>query len=315
MEETLVKEPKQKGNPNFFKKKEVVVSADEKLYEFVLIKTWAEYKPKSKVGDKVMTPPYPPVYGRPNEGIAYDEETKQARAWRYIEGQPSIWVDEQPALKEMEERQINALLGQDQNQLEFRHGRMVVRGINKLRLKALMVQDAFEGKEVQYRQITREYRLVNPDAIISSNLSSLELEYSAMKKAMECTTEEMIQAASAMGIDTSDLSDAGVKHIKMQFLTKAKFDPTNPKGIEFFLQVLNNPATRMKYIFQGGIDAGFISATQQMNKLTWAGPNTPIMDINSLGNVVDQLVAKAIDKDEKTLKVLKELENQLGIGN
>src|SRR6185503_3239099 len=85
------------------KKKVPVVSEAEKMYHFQLCVEFPQnWKPTDKATGKALTPPYPKHYVIPNEGIAYDEDYVDAdgnpapmtRKWRYIEGQPSIWVDE-----------------------------------------------------------------------------------------------------------------------------------------------------------------------------------------------------------------------------
>lgn len=298
------------------------IDEEDKIYEFELVTSTTAGKPVDKATGKQLEPPYPPRRGWPNEGIAFDEDYKdpetgklspRARAWRLIEGQPSIWVDEQDGLAGMDKDQINELLGQPENSIWFINGKLNVRGIEKLKLKALMVQDYFEGKKRQYRVRNRAYRLNNPDAIVVNQMSKIEAEYAAMKKAMDCTTEEMIECAYVMGIDIQDQSEQGINAIKLQFLQKAKYDEKNPKQLDWFIGIVSNPATHVTYVFGEGIAKGIISGTQQYGKLTWAHANTPIMDINSAGNIPDQLVAKYLDDDPKVFKLLAEIEKQLDI--
>jgi len=294
---------------------------EDKVYEFELIQSYTAGKPVDKKTGKALGHPYPPRSGWPNEGIAFDEDYKdengkskpQARQWRYIEGQPSIWVDEQDGLMGMDKDQINELLGQEENQIWFIDGKLRVRGIEKLKLQALMVQDYFEGKKRQYRVKNRTYRLNNPDAIIADQMSHIEAEYYAKKQAMECTIEQMVECAYVMGIDISDQTDEGIRRIRLQFLQKATFDAKNPKQLEWFTSIVNNPATHVTYVFGQGIAQGIISGNQQLGKLTWAKANQPIMDINSNTNIPDQLVAMYLDDDPKVFKLLDEVEKQLYI--
>lgn len=310
----VAEKPKQKMSiqERFLKRQPVTEDTDNKVWEFELIHSYPNYKPVEKNTGKAMESPYPKTWGIPNDGVAFDEKTGKARAWRLIEGQDSIWVDEQKGLENLEKTEIHNLVGQPENQLEFKNGKLLIRGIQKNRLQAVMIQDAFEGKTKQYKVVPRVYRLNNPDLLVTGGIDNIELKFAAMQKAMACTTEEMVQAAWVMGIDVTDLSDAGLKRVRLAFYQKAEYDPKNPKGVEFFLSVLGNPATATGYIFSQGLSQGFISANQQPGKLTWAKTGTAIMDINPSGNVVDQLIRAVEDGDKNAIKVKEELENQIG---
>lgn len=292
---------------------------EQKVYEFEMTRDWSRYKPVDKKTEKPLGSPYPPVYGLPNEGIAWDADfdngvgkTKgKVRNWRYIEGQPSIWVDEQPQLENYEKQEIYTMLGQSENQLELRNGKLIVRGMQKTRLHAMMVQDEFEGNEKQYKPQPYSFRLVNPDVQVQIDLTSIQLTYDAMNMAMNCSVEEMLAVCFIMGINIDDITEAGINRIKKEFLLKAQYDPKNPKGIEFFMSVMNNPATRIKYVFSQGLSQGVISINQQPGKLTWAKPNTPALDLVGKIGLIDELTAMVIDKNDKAIKVLEEVEKQL----
>lgn len=293
-------------------KKNAPVIEEEKAYEFELVTSYESRRPKDKE-DRPLGSGYPPSFTFPNSGIAYDELTKKTRNWRYIEGQPSIWVDEQPSLDQYEKRDIHQLLGQEENQLEFRDGKMMIVGIQKLRLQALMNMDYFDGKTTRYRQVNKQYyfRLNNPDAAIQTAIDAIQINYDAMQVAMNCTVEEMLAASFTMGINIDDQSDAGLNRIKKEFLLKAQYDHKNPKGIEWFHTIMNNPATRITYVFSQGLIKGIISANQQPGKLTWAKPNTAILDLSGKINTADELTARAIDREELVLEVMGQIEKQL----
>lgn len=314
--------PKQRGNPAFQKREkyERPFKVDQqKTYEFELIQTYENYKPKDRDNGQPITSPYPKTYSRPNEGIAFDEdydnganqEKGRARQWRYITGQPSIWVDEQPSLENLEPRAIYKMLGEPENQLDFTNGKLLVNGIEPLKLQALMVQDKFEGKKVQLKKVNREYRLNNPDLILKEALNVYDKEYQAMKLAMEADTEEMLRASFALGIDITDQSDYGLMKIKQNFRYKAKYHASNPEGVQFFMDVMANPLTKINYVLNMGLQNGIISATQQEGKLTWAKPNSAIMDIAGRGDVVDLLAGMIMARDEKALKIFEEIDKQL----
>lgn len=336
VEETIVESPKAKidftkdykvdpiGTPQpkrtlNHSTKHVFRIEEDKVYEFELCDSYPNAKPVDKNNGKSITSPYPPTWIEPNEGVSFDEEYDngenkpkgRARAWRLIDGQPSIWVDEQPSLENLEKQQIYQLLGEAENQLHFKEGKLLVRGIEKLKIQALMIQDAFEGKRVQYRTKSRRYRLNNPDVDVSESLKASDLEFQAMKLAHEADEEDMIRGAYTLGINVDDRSASGMNKIRSQFIAKAKPDPANPKGIEFFIKIMTSPITKITYIFSRGIAEGLISTSQQPGKLTWAHMNTAILDIDPKMNPVNQLTALAVNNNAKVLDLFDELEIQL----
>lgn len=307
MSETL-EEPKKVGRQS---RSVPVIKDEHKTYEFELCTSYASVRPVDRKTDKPIGSPYPPYFSFPNHGIAISDG--KARNWRYIEGQPSIWVDEQPQLENYEKNDIHQLLGQDENQLAFINGKMIVVGVQKLRLDALYALDYFEGNQTPYKQINKQYmfRLNNPDAAVSTTLDAIELEYQAMQLAHEATIEQMLAAAFTMGIDINDQSEKGLRKIKMEFLTKAKYDHKNPKGIKFFMDIMSTPATRIKYIFSQGLTEGLISGTQQQGKLTWAKPNTVIFPIEGRLSLTDELTAMVLERNEKAIKIMNTIDEQL----
>lgn len=317
-------EKKKPGNPAFTKKKpipQLFNGNPDKIYEFELINTVDYGKPVDRDNDKPLDAPYPRVFTRPNEGISFDEYydngngTKgRARAWRYIVGQPSIWADEQPMLEAMDKKEISDLLGREENQIEFVKGKCRVSGMNALKLQALLIHDAYQGKRKQLKEVPRLYRLVNPDALIEKQLESGDLEFKAMKLAYECSDDEMLRASFVLGINIDDITPAGINRIKSQFRARAKYDPTNPKAaesLEFFISVMENPVTKLKYIFSQGFKHGIISKEQQPGKLTWALPNTVIMDLPANSNTVEALSTLVLDHDELAMSVFEQIEIEL----
>ena len=293
---------------------------EDKVFNFQLIQEFPhKWMPTDKRTGRALTPPYPHHYILPNSGVAYDEDYKdedgnlspRAREWRYIEGQPSIWVDEQPLLQGMEDKAIAKMLGDDRNELKFEYGQLNVRSIQKLKLKALQVQDAFEGKNIQYRPVLRTYKLNNPEKDVREEMTLIEKEYAAQKMAYECTVEHMIECAFIMGIPTDDQSESGLAKIKLEFIKRARYDRENPKALDWFTGILVNPITHVEYVFAQGLSQGILSTTQQMGRLTWSTPNQAIMDINPNGNVLSQLMERYNADDIQTVRLVAELEKQI----
>lgn len=303
--------------PGTIKKKSGNIEIDEnKVYEYELCVRHESTRPLDKKSGEPLGKGYPPHFSFPNHGTAINPKTKKPENWRYIEGQSSIWVSDQTEFVDLDRKEINTLLGEDVNQLNFKNGVLTVRGdaAGILRRTALEVSDYFEGKETPYQQKSPLYkfRLNNPDAIVTDGILQKEKVHKTMSQALDCSVAEMLAVSSLLGIDINDTSDNGLNRIKNAFLDKATYDPRNPKALDFFISVINDPTTKVKYVFSQGFEKGIISVNQQPGKLTWAAPNTPIMDL-AVRKPVEELTGMVIAKDKKVIEIMLEVSKQLNL--
>lgn len=284
MEETQVKK---KGNPNFVKKQEDGLNDFNKVYTFVLTKTYEKYKPVD--GDTGMrtTNPYPPIYKLPSEGRTIDDATGKNRMWRCIKGFDSIWQDEQEG--------IEVVTLDDLEDLVFVDGKMIVKGFEKNKLAALFNQDSFEGKKYRKNNISPEFKLVDEDLDISKALDSLDVEYEALKIAKECSDDEMLPFAHVLGINTG----ASLNSIRRDFIMKAK---ANPK---YFVKYFVDPKNEIVYNVHNALNDNIISASAVEGKLVWTESRKVIMDIPK-GSDIKNDIAKLVMQGDATAVALVE---------
>lgn len=295
---------KKKGNPNFGKKSVQVVDDLDKIYDFELIKTHGLYKPEivvitgrnseRSVGKSDTL--YPPTFAIPNSGLAWDEENNRQRAWRFINTEESIWIDEQRELSKEDEAN---LLASDDNQLEFKKGKLMVRGIEKSKLAALMIQDMYEGKKKQLKRIPPVYRLLNPEAILKSTQDNLDISWEAESAARSASSKEMYEFASVLGISLEQ-SDAG---IRKDFIVMAKANPT------YFIKHFVNPKNKFQYAFSEAIKNNLISVNKDSAKLIWSESKAEITSIAPNADVAQQLADRAVNKEQEILALFEQLSN------
>jgi hypothetical protein len=293
---------KKKGNPNFGKKSVQVVDDLDKIFDFELIKTYEIYKPEvviitgrnseKSVGKSDTL--YPPTFAIPNSGLAWDEENNRQRAWRFINTEESIWIDEQRDLTKEEEA---SLLSNTDNQLEFKKGKLMVRGIEKSKLAALMVQDMYEGKKKQLKQIPPVYRLLNPEAILKNTQDTLDLAWEAESAARSCSVKEMFEFASVLGISLEQ-SEAGTRK---DFILAAKSNPA------YFVKHFVNPKNKYQYAFSEAVKNGLISVNKDSAKLIWSESKAEITSIAPNADVAQQLAERAVNKESDILALFEQL--------
>ena len=295
---------KKKGNPNFGKKSVQVVDDLDKIFDFELIRTYEIYKPEvviitgrnseKSVGKSDTL--YPPTFAIPNSGLAWDEENNRQRAWRFINTEESIWIDEQRDLTKEEEA---SLLSNTDNQLEFKKGKLMVRGIEKSKLAALMVQDMYEGKKKQLKQIPPVYRLLNPEAILKNTQDILDLAWEAESAARSCSVKEMNEFASVLGISLEQ-SEAGTRK---DFILAAKSNPA------YFVKHFVNPKNKYQYAFSEAVKNGLISVNKDSAKLVWSESKAEITSIAPNADVAQQLAERAVNKESDILALFEQLSN------
>jgi hypothetical protein len=284
MEETQVKK---KGNPNFGKKQDDGLNDFNKVYSFVLVKTYERYKPVDGDTGMKTTNPYPPLYKLPSEGRTIDDATGKNRMWRCIKGFDSIWQDEQEG--------IEVVTLDDLEDLVFIDGRMIVKGFEKNKLAALFNQDSFQGKKYKKNDVPSAFRLVDEDLDISNALDSLDVEYEALKIAKECSSEEMLPFAHVLGIDTG----ASENSIRRDFIMKAK---ANPK---YFVKYFVDPKNEIVYTVYKALNENIISSSAIEGKLVWTESRKLIMDIPK-GSDIKSDIAKLVMQGDATAVALVE---------
>jgi len=286
MEETQVKK---KGNPNFVKKQDDGLSDFNKVYTFVLTKTYEKYKPVDGDSGKRTTNPYPPIYKLPSEGRTIDDATGKNRMWRCIKGFDSIWVDEQEG--------IDVVTLDDLEDLVFIDGRMIVKGFEKNKLSALFNQDSFESKKYRKNDIPVAFKLVDEDADISKALDSLDVEYEALKIAKECSVEEMLPFAHVLGIDTG----ASENSIRRDFIVKAK---SNPK---YFVKYFVDPKNEIVYNVFKALNENIISSSVIQGKLVWTESRKVIMDVPKGSDIKNDIAKLVMQGDATALALVEQL--------
>jgi len=295
---------KKKGNPNFGKKSVQVVDDLDKIFDFELIKTYEIYKPEvviitgrnseKSVGKSDTL--YPPTFAIPNSGLAWDEVENRQRAWRFINTEESIWIDEQRDLTKEEEA---SLLSNTDNQLEFKKGKLMVRGIEKSKLAALMIQDMYEGKKKQLKQIPPVYRLLNPEAILKNTQDILDLVWEAESAARSCSVKEMNEFASVLGISLEQ-SEAGTRK---DFILSAKSNPA------YFVKHFVNPKNKYQYAFSEAVKNDLITVNKDTAKLVWSESRAEITSIAPNADVAQQLAERAVNKESDILALFEQLSN------
>lgn len=287
MEETT--QVKKKGNPNFAKKQDDGLNDFNKVYTFVLVKTFEKYKPVDGDTGQRTSNPYPPIYKLPSEGRTIDDATGKNRMWRCIKGMDSIWVDEQDG--------IEITSNDDLEDLVFNDGRMVVKGYEKNKLTALLNQDTYQDKKYKRNDAQAAFRLIDEEADVNRALDSLDTEYEALKIAKECSDDEMVAFAYALGINVNQPA----KNVRKDFILKAKGNPS------YFVKYFVDPKNEIAYLVHKAMSDNIISASAVEGKLVWSESRKVIMDAPKGSDVAQEIAKLVMKNSEEAIKLVEQL--------
>jgi len=282
------------GNPNFKKKNQSNDSSQKKRYHFQLTQTYSNAKPVDKETGEMLENPYPPIYIVPNEGVALDNGNM--RRWRYLYGYKSIWLDEQ-TMPEPTKSQLES----EYNDLIFRKGSLFVNSTDQAKLKALMIQDGFEGNDNPVNETPKIFRLIDEGSELDRLTDSIDEAYEAETQVREASLEELLPLAQLYGINI-DNPDRDNVRIKTQLVLRAKADP---KG---FLRNFVNPKNKVKYIITKAIQEDIISTTKIEGKVVMIDSGRILFDIKVNSDSVEEISKKVMAGDEAAEKLYRHLQ-------
>lgn len=282
---------KKKGNPNFGKKQVEGLNDFDKVYTFVLTRTFEKYKPVDSETGQRLANPYPPKYRLPNEGRTIDDATGKNRIWRCLKGIDTIWVDEQEGIE------ASDLTNDDFEDLEFNDGRFIVRGFEKNKLAALLNMDSFQDKKYKKANSVTAFRLVDEEADINKALSSLDEEYEALKIAKECSDDEMLPFAYVLGINV----DQAANGVRKDFILRAKSNPA------YFLKYFVDPKNEISYLVHSALSNNIISGSAIEGKLVWAESKKVIMDSPKGADISAEIARLVMQNNEDAVKLVEQL--------
>lgn len=303
-----VQERKRGGNPNWVKKttenqsdtmvaEPTKIKIDpKKVYHFQLIKTYEKLKPiDNKSGSKIESL-YPPYYLCPNEGVALDEDGEMRR-WRYLYGYPSIWVDEQMSPEPTDEQ-----IRDSRNDIIFEEGNLFVRGTEKAKIKALLIQDLCEDQENKLSSVNSVFRLIKDGEGLAKATQVNDKAFEAESAARNASVEELLPIAMLFGINV-DGHDKRGDYIKKEVILKARQLP------DAFLANFVSPKTNIKYLITKALNKNIISG--QTGTLTLVETDKPLFPINKNADIAEQVAVMVMANDEQASLLYTQLKKVL----
>ncbi len=221
------------------------------------------------------------------------------RTLRYIQGETSIYKDEQTDDKEVPKKKYFA---------EFNNGKKVLSGSSDASLLDAMMKhnlcltNKFRVKTVSGQTVQPLYELIDVAKIIKKNMEADKIEAQAVSFAYDGDWEEVKAYASVLGVNLSQ----SVDEIRHDMKNLAKRTSVNPSGPEKFMAGLKDPTMKKKYYVMEAVEQGYLVINHPNNSIAWENnPLSPVHVAAEGKNIIDSFVnALSTQKGEHTYQAI-----------
>ncbi len=233
-----------------------------------------------------------------NYGTA-EEPDFRPRQIRYLDGYPTIFVDEQ----EEKGNITDSVTGNPKNSITFENGNLVVPAWNKQLYQFLLLSNQCEQNTNKLKMVKNVYRLLD---FANSDEDTVELgkkKDRAYDVARNAAVEEMIPHAKYLGISfihpaTGEERDYDA--IREDYKSKALENP------EKFLLYANNPRIKTLYLVSRGLESNIITTGFVKGQAHWTATKQLIANIDVSKKPLDAITDYGMtDEGESFLRTLK----------
>lgn len=296
----LASTPTQGVQPSLSFKKPAAKKNKKKpdMYVFRLV----HEHPKMHEGSSIFPPRYI-ITNQDNVLFNYgtdDEPDFRPRQIRYLDGFPTIFVDEQ----EEKGNITDSVTGNPKNVISFDNGHLVVPAWNKPLYDFLMASNQCEQNKNKLKQVKNTYRLLdfaNSDSDVVEIGKKKDLAYDMARNS---SLDEMIPHAKFLGISFVHASTGEERDwdaVREDYKSKALENPEN------FLLFVNNPRIKTIFLIEKGLERGIITTNLVKGQLHWMSSKQLIAPLDTSKSakeaIADFATTEEGDSFVKTLKV------------
>ena len=232
-----------------------------------------EYKPTTYVlrakarNSRTGMPQYPVVSLLKAEDVIFDPETGENRKIRYVPGEASIFVDEQPEGAKMREP------------IAFTNGFIFVDHTNPTLKRYLDTCNANGSNPHRIKSKNILFTIKDDEKSAQEKIAKVADVMDAVQSALKMPLNELVGYAKVLGVNTNK----SVDEIRWDMKIQAEKNPTA------FLAGMNDPRTEMKQLLLMAEESGIIS--MKKTGVTWVSSgNTicvPAIGVKPIERMVD----------------------------
>lgn len=251
-----------------------------------------QFKPKSKPEKKTVTfmlvgdfkkdeqgnVKYPPAYIINNEYPVYDEDRKEERTARVLNGISTIWRDEQEKVDPNYAKNNKVLF-------HFTNGKLVIPTLYAHHIKYLRLRADFAGCKNPLKNVKIRYKEVDTEANELKAYELMERRHDAVRKALDADYEDAIAHFKHLGGNI--MNDEGNELTEEGF--RSAYVKLAEEKTELFLKSYDNPVVKMFGLVRLGFEQNKIVFVD--GQVSWADTNTFICQVpaDRQGQVSDYL--------------------------
>jgi hypothetical protein len=271
------------------------VAIDGKIFVFQLSKD--NRNNQTMTTDTGAPIPFPLSVTIPMTGTVYHKGVNGAvapRKIRYVEGENSIYVDEQSPDKDVPKTKVVA---------SFVRGRMQVDGRNSTMLDFMMNWDINGTKKDRDEKKISKFHLVDTSKLVEKSRKADKDKFAAAQWCYDAPLDKVLAVASLRLSDEQMVQPA--EDIRWNLKLIAERNP------EEFLKMLENPSTERRYIMKKAINDGFVVINTQINAICWSdNANNPMTVAPAGKDPLEDFITKSFSTDgERYYRAIEALVN------
>ncbi len=235
---------------------------------------------------------FPLTYPIPMIGTIYDPEGNFPRKIRFVDGEKSIYVDEQTPDDKFPKTRVIA---------SFVNGRVTVDGRDITKLKFMMEWDINGTKKNRNEKKEAAFFLVDTSKTMAKVRTASKAKFSAEQWCYDTDLDKVLAVASIKLNSEQMVQNA--EDIRYNLALIAGRQP------EEFLKMLEDPKTERRYYIKKSIDKGFVSINSSINAVCWSDNlNAPLTVAPAGKDALEDFISKSFSGDgEKYFNAIKEM--------
>lgn len=230
----------------------------------------------------------------PMIGTIYDPAKKFPRKIRFVDGENTIFVDEQTPDDKKPKTKVF---------VDFVNGRKTVDGRDSVMLKFFMEWDINATKPTRDIKKKAEFFLVDTSQMVAKAKKVDKDKFAAAQWCYDAPLDKVLAVAS-LKLNAEQMAQQA-DDIRWNLKMIAERDP------EAFLKMLEDPSTERRFIMMKALDRGVVVINVQINAMCWSdNPNNPMTVAPAGKDVLEDFITKSFSTDgERYFRAIEELVN------
>lgn len=242
--------------------------------------------------DKYGNISYPETYSMSSSSILEDSNGNQ-RAAKYIDGVPTLWVDEQKDLPEGLKRK--------RAEIVFHHGILRIPSANKNLVQFMLSRPDCEQSKSGMKT-RNKFRVLNFADIEKAQLLKTQQKHEAMKLALNAAGDKWLNHARFLGVKFNN--QYGLP--KTEDAIRKDYVELAERNSEKFMQTVSNPLVDAFYFATKALQKGKIDVGKVKNQATWSDSGNLLCTVSPQStpaiSIAEHFLTKRGEADYATIR-------------